>query len=219
VLFPGTGPGGYFRNGSIAPTLDEDSQGVILVNQIARTQIRAWMERELGSEFGLDRCRLNPSVQIELKPNRPFPGTSVKWNKVTTGETHPLKIEEATIRYLRIRLPGWGNNRSPNNNYVAGSTLSRGFQTPSKTVYFDHLFGRLDLPTADEAFTGPAPGTRDLEAWIFLAGSGRVKPGMIINFQNEKGQSISTVNTASLVCAGYCVSVVPFAWWAHHLSE
>ena len=218
LLFPETGPGGYFRGGSVVPTLDDLSQGYMLVNQIARTQMRAWIEKELGPEFGLNRSGLNPSLQIEFKPNRPLPNASLKWNEVTNGTTDPLQIEEATIRYLKDRLPGWGNNRSPNNDYVSGSTLSRGFETPLKTVYFDHLSSNGDVPTANEAYTGPAPGVRDVDAWIMLAKNGVVKPGMIIDFQNAIGQSISESVTAELASAGYQVSVVPFSWWSSCLN-
>ena len=111
VLFPGTGPGGYFKNGSIEATLDEVSKSDALIDKIARTQTRAWIEVEMGSEFGLDRRGLNPSLQIEVKHGRPLPNTSLKWNRVTAGTTSALQIEEATVRYLNARLPKWGNNR------------------------------------------------------------------------------------------------------------
>jgi hypothetical protein len=107
----------------------------------------------------------------------------------------------------------WGNNRSPNNDYTAGSTSALGFETPSKTVYFDHLVVRDGVSIANEAFTGESPGVGDIAAWIFLANEGVVKPGVIINFQNEVGRSISESNTNALVRAGYQVSVVPFGWW------
>ncbi len=215
-MFPGTGPGGYFKNGSIEATLDEASRANVMINKIARTQTRAWMEVALGSEFGLDRNGLNPSLQIEFK-RRPLPNASLKWNSVTVGTTHPLRIEEATVKYLNAKMPKWGNNRSPNNDYVAGSTLSRGFETPFKTVYFDHFSSDGKVPKANEAFTGPAPGAGDIEAWIFLANRGLVRPGMIIDFQNELGQSINESNSASLVSAGYEVSVVPYDWWSSYL--
>jgi len=152
-----------------------------------------------------------------MKPNRPFPNVSLKWNRATRGTTDRLVIESATIRYLEGRFPRWGNNRSPNNNYVAGSTSSVAFDTPSKTVYFDHLakIGRAFL--AHEAFTGRTPGMGDIDAWIFLADKGVVKPGMIINFQNEVGQSINEKVTRKLIEAGYQVSVVPYVWWSNHL--
>jgi hypothetical protein len=158
-------------------------------------------------------------VQIEFKRNRPLPSASLKWNAVTAGTTDALHIENATIRYLNGRLPKWGNNRSKNNNYAAGSTLSRGFVTPSKTVYFDHLSGDGKVPTANEAFTGPAPSAGDIEAWIFLASHGVVRPGMIIDFQNELGQSISESRSAKLISVGYQVSVVPYGWWSSCLAS
>jgi hypothetical protein len=120
---------------------------------------------------------------------------------------------------LKNHFPGWGNNRSPNNNYVTGSTLALGFIAPTKTVYFDHLARTRGKPLAHEAFTGRTPGTGDVEAWIFLANEGIVKPGMIINFQNEIGQSIGESITGELVAAGYQVSVVLYAWWSRHLSK
>ena len=188
-----------------------------MINKLARTQIRAWLEVELESEFGLNRKGLNPSLQIEFKSGRPLPSTSLKWNRATPGNTNPLRIEKATVSYLVKGLSGWGNNRSPNNDYVAGSTLSRGFATPYETVYFDHLSGQKKVPTADEAFAGPTPGHGDIEAWTYLANRRVIKPGMIINFQNELGQSISEHNCAILVGAGYRVSVVPYGWWASFL--
>jgi hypothetical protein len=175
------------------------------------------MEKELGRVFGLDRQNLKPSLQIELKPNRPFPNVSLKWNKATRGITDRLRIESATIRYLEERFPGWGNNRSPNNNYVAESTLARAFEAQSKTVYFDHLTETRGAPVAHEAFTGRTPGVGDIEAWIFLANEGVVKPGMIINFQNELSQSINERSAEELVGAGYQISVVPYVWWSHYL--
>ncbi len=164
VLFPGTGPGGYFRNGSLVSGLDEESKGRVLINHIARTLIRSWLESEVGREFGVERKGLNPSLQIEVKPNRPFPGASLKWNKVTKGTTDRLQIEESTVRYIEIYVPGWGNNRSPNNDYVAGSTKSEAFESPFKTVYFDHLTKTDGISIASEAFTGLAPGARDIRA-------------------------------------------------------
>ena len=191
----------------------------MLANQIARTQLRAWMECELGSEFGIVRSGVKPSLQFGFKPHRTFPDTSVKWNKKTQGTTSPLQIEEATVRYLNDHIPGWGNNRSPNNDYTAGSTQSYGLKAPGKTVYYDHLSGTGGVPTASEAFTGLAPGARDIQAWKFLSKAGRIKPGLIINLQNERGQSISEANAYTLVRAGYHVSVVPFAWWSPNLSN
>jgi hypothetical protein len=190
-----------------------------MIRKVARTLIRAWMEEELGREFGLDRKNLKPSLQIEMKPNRPFPNVSLKWNRATRGTTDRLRIENATIRYLEERFLNWGNNRSPNNNYVAGSTLARAFQAQSKTVYFDHLGDIGGAPVAHEAFTGRTPGVGDVEAWIFLANEGVVKPGMIVNFQNELGQSINERSAGDLVGAGYQISVVPYAWWSHCLSS
>lgn len=218
VIIPGTGPGGYFGLGSRTRNLDEDALGNLLISKIARTQVRAWMELEMGSEFGLDREGAKPSLQIEIKPDRPFPNISLKWNRETRGTTSRLQIEDATIRYLRAHFPTWGNNRSPNNNYVAGSTLARGFEAPAKTVYFDHLAWTQETPIAHEAFTGRTPGTGDIEAWIFLA-NGVVKPGMIINFQNGVGQSINQRTTCELVSAGYQVSVVPYSWWSRYLPS
>jgi len=72
-------------------------------------------------------------------------------------------------------------------------------------------------PVAHEAFTGRTPGVGDIEAWIFLADEGVVKPGMIINFQNELGQSINERSAGELVGAGYQISVVPYVWWSHYL--
>jgi len=219
VIFPGTGPGGYFGRRNPVRNLDEDARGNLLIRKIARTLVRAWMEEELGELFELDRQNLKPSLQIEMKPNRPFPNVSLKWNKVTLGTTDRLTIEDATIRYLEEHLLNWGNNRSLNNNYVAGSTLARAFDAPHKTVYFDHLVETTGgAPVAHEAFTGRTPGTRDIESWIFLANEDMVKPGMIINFQNEVGQSISERNTLELVQAGYQISVVPYDWWSRFLS-
>ena len=189
-----------------------------MIRKVARTLVRAWLEKELGREFGLDRQNLKPSLQIELKPNRPFPNVSLKWNKATRGITDRLRIESATIRYLEEHFLSWGNNRSPNNNYVAGSTSARAFEAQSKTVYFDHLAETGGAPVAHEAFTGRTPGVGDLEAWIFLANEGVVIPGMIINFQNELGQSINEISTGQLVGVGYQVSVVPYTWWSHCLS-
>ena len=188
-----------------------------MICKVARTLVRAWMEKELGIVFGVDRQNMKPSIQIELKPNRPFPNVSLKWNKATRGTTDRLRIESATIRYLEERFLGWGNNRSQNNNYVAGSTLARAFEAQFKTVYFDHLEDTGGAPVAHEAFTGRTPGVGDIEAWIFLANEGVVIPGMIINFQNELGQSINAIITGQLVGAGYQVSVVPYTWWSHYL--
>ncbi len=189
-----------------------------MIRKIARTLVRAWMEEELGRLFGLNRQNLKSSLQIEMKPNRPFPNVSLKWNKATRGTTDRLMIENATIRYLEERFQRWGNNRSPNNNYVAGSTSARAFDAPHKTVYFDHLAETTGgAPVAHEAFTGKTPGAGDIESWIFLANEGVVKPGMIINFQNEVGQSISERSTGELVEAGYQISVVPYVWWSRHL--
>lgn len=199
--------------------MTEDAMGNLLIRKIARTLVREWLEVEVGGEFGIDRRQSKPSVQIELKPNRPFPNISVKWNKSTQGTTNRLEIENATVRYLSERLPNWGNNRSPSNNYVAGSTLALAFKVPSKTVYFDHLSGSREAPIAHEAFTGRTPGKGDVEAWIFLAKEGIVRPGMIINFQNEVGQSVNKVTSARLVDAGYQISVVPFVWWSRYLSR
>ena len=218
-MFPGTGPGGYFRNGSTVSGLDDELKGKLLANQIARTQLRAWMECELGAEFGIIRSGVKPSLQLGFKPHRPFPDTSVKWNKITKGTTSPLQIEEATVRYLNDHILGWGNNRSPNNDYTAGSTQSYGLESPCKTVFFDHLSGTGGVPTASEAFTGLAPGVRDIQAWEFLSKAGRINPGLIINLQNERGQSISEANACTLVQAGYRVSVVPFGWWSPYLSN
>jgi hypothetical protein len=217
VIFPGTGPGGYFGQRSPVRGLDTAARGNLMIRKIARTLVRAWMEKELGRLFGLDRQNLKPSLQIEMKPYRPFPNVSLKWNKATRGTTDRLRIENATIRYLQERFQGWGNNRSPNNNYVAGSTLARAFDAPHKTVYFDHLSETGEAPVAHEAFTGKTPGAGDTESWIFLANEGVVKPGMIINLQNEVGQSISERNTGELVEAGYQISVVPYDWWSQYL--
>jgi len=218
-MFPGTGPGGYFRNGSTVLGLGDEPKGMLLANQIARTQLRAWMECEFGPEFGIVRDGVKPSVQLGFNPHRTFPNTSVKWNKVTKGTTNPLRIEEATVGYLSDHIPGWGNNRSPNNDYTAGSTLSYGLDSPCKTVYFDHLTKSGGVPIASEAFTGLAPGVRDIQAWEFLSKTGRVRPGLIINLQNARRQSISEANAYTLIRAGYHVSVVPFAWWSPYLSN
>lgn len=190
-----------------------------MAHQIARTQLRAWMEQELATEFGVNRRGLRPSLQIGFKPDRPSPDASLKWNRITTGTTDPLQIEEATVCYPRGHIPKWGNNRSPNNDYTAGSTLSTGFKSPSKTVYFDHLAGVENVPLANEAFTGLAPGCKDIAAWIYLSNEHVVKPGLVVNFQNERNQSINGANLASLVRAGYQVSVVPYNWWSPFLSE
>jgi hypothetical protein len=190
-----------------------------MISKVARNLVRAWMEIEHGRIFGLNRLNLKASLQIELKPKRPFPNVSLKWNKVTRGTTDRLRIESATIRYLEERFLGWGNNRSLNNNYVAGSTLARAFEAQSKTVYFDHLTQTGGAPIAHEAFTGRTPGVGDIHAWIFLANEGVVKPGMIINFQNEVGQSINEISTGKLVGAGFQVSVVPYTWWSRCLSS
>lgn len=198
--------------------MSEESKGLTLAKQIARTQVRAWMEKELGTEFGVDKSGVKPSLQIGIKKNRPLPDASLKWNKVTRGVTNPLEIERATMRYLERRTPNWGNNRSLNNDYTPGSTRAQGFRSPSKTVYFDRLLRTGSLPTACEAFTGPAPGTSDVEAWIYLSEARVVKPGTIINFQNEVGQSISEMTATPLVNAGYQVSVVPYHWWSPNLS-
>jgi hypothetical protein len=173
---------------------------------------------ELGQLFGLNRQNLKSSLQIGMKPNRQFPDASLKWNKTTRGTTDRLKIENATIRYLEERFQRWGNNRSPNNYYVAGSTSARAFDAPHKTVYFDHLAETGGAAVAHEAFTGKTPGAGDIESWVFLAKQGVVKPGMIINFQNEVGRSISERNTRELVDAGYQISVVPYDWWSQYLS-
>lgn len=219
VIFPGTGPGGYFGRGSPVRALDDEARGSLMIRKIARTLVRGEIEKELGPLFGLDRQNLKPSLQIEMKANRPFPNVSLKWNKKTRGTTDRLRIENATIRYLEERFRRWGNNRSPNNNYVAGSTSARAFEAPCKTVYFDHLVETTGgTPVAHEAFTGKAPGAGDIESWIFLANEGVVNPGMIINFQNEVGQSISERNTRELVEAGYQISVVPYVWWSQYLS-
>ncbi len=141
----------------------------------------------------------------------------MKWNKATRGTTDRLGIENATIRYLEVRFQRWGNNRSPNNKYVSGSTSARGFDAPHKTVYFDHLAETAGAPVAHEAFTGKTPGAGDIESWIFLANAGVVKPGMIINIRNEVGKSISEGNAGELVEAGYQISVVPYDWWSQYL--
>jgi len=219
VIFPSTGPGGYFRDGSLARDLGTDAQGLLLGRKIARTFVRAWMEKEMGDAFGLNRHGLKPSLQIETKPNRPFPNVSLKWNKATRGMTDRLRIEDATIRYLKDRLSSWGNNRSPNNNYVEGSTSAKGFAAPAKTVYFDHLVTTGDGLIANEAFTGKTPGVGDIEAWVYLAKEGVVAPGMIFNFQNEPGHSIGEKGTRELVSEGYKVSVVPYTWWSQYLSR
>ncbi len=177
------------------------------------------MQQELATEFGGERRGFRPSLQIEIKISRPFPEASLKWNKITTGTTNLLQIEEATVCYLRGRIPKWGNNRSPNNDYTAGSTLSKGFKSPSKTVYFDHLTEIENTPIANEAFTGLAPGSKDIEAWVYLSNERVIKPGMVINFQNERNQSINAANSTSLVRAGYQVSVVPHSWWSPYLSD
>lgn len=169
VIFPGTGPGGYFGSGSHVRTLDDEARGNLMICKVARTLVRAWMEKNLAEYLDSTDRTLKPSLQIELKPNRPFPNVSLKWNKATRGTTDRLRIESATIRYLEERFLTWGNNRSPNNNYVAGSTLARAFEAQSKTVYFDHLAETGGTPVAHEAFTGRTPGVGDIEVWIFLA--------------------------------------------------
>ena len=199
--------------------MDEEALGKLLIHKIARTLVREWLEMEIGHEFGIDRMGKKPSLQIELKPNRPFPNVSLKWNKATQGTTNRLEIENATVRYLKERLLNWGNNRSPSNNYVAESTLALGFETPFKTVYFDHLSRKQEGFIAHEAFTGRTPGKGDVEAWIFLARKGVVRPGLIINFQNEVGQSVNRITSNRLVDVGYQVSVVPYSWWSHYLSR
>ncbi len=68
VIFPGTGPGGYFGSGSHVRTLDDEARGNLMICKVARTLVRAWMEKELGRVFGLDRQNLKPSLQIELNP-------------------------------------------------------------------------------------------------------------------------------------------------------
>lgn len=219
VLFPGTGPGGYFGRGKRTSNLDESGLGELLIRKIARTLVRGWIEEEFGREFGLDRGGFKPSLQVQISPRRPFPNASLKWNRITKGTTNRLEIENATVEYLKTHFPGWGNNRSPNNNYVTGSTLASGLKARKKTVYFDHLARTRGKPVAHEAFTGRTPGTGDLEAWIFLAKERVVKPGMIINFQNEVGKSISERNARELVEAGYQISVVPYAWWSPYLSR
>ena len=95
--------------------------------------------------------------------------------------------------------------------------MARTFEAQSKTVYFDHLAETGGAPVAHEAFTGRTPGVGDLEAWIFLSNESVVKPGMIINFQNELGQSINERSAGELVGAGYQISVVPYVWWSHYL--
>ena len=219
LIFPGTAPGGNLKNGSTVLTQDTTLRGELLGKRVARAQTRAWLEREFGPEFGTNRQGLKPSLQIEFKAGRPLPNTSLKWNPITGGTTDPLQIEVATIRYMNTKIPDWGNNRSPNNDYVAGSTRSRGFRTPFKTVYFDHLTGDSRFPTANEAFTGYAPSPRDIEAWVSLSKQRRVVPGMIINFQNGQRQSVSLRNAVSLIAAGYQVSVVPYIWWHQHVNE
>jgi len=194
--------------------MDDVSRGNLLAHKIARTLVRAWIEKEMGEVFGLDRQGVKPSLQIGVNPSRPLPSVSLKWNETTAGITNRLRIEEATIRYLEKRMRAWGNNRSPNNDYVAGSTSSKGFDTPFKTVYFDHLVKRRGSIVAHEAFTGLTPGAGDIEGWLFLSKEGVIRPGMIINFQNEVGQSISEKNTRKLAGAGYQISVVPYAWWS-----
>jgi hypothetical protein len=101
---------------------------------------------------------------------------------------------------------------------VAGSTTARAFDAPNKTVYFDHLAGTEGAPFAHEAFTGMSPGAGGKESWVFLTNEGLVKPGMMINFQNEAGRSISERDTGELAEAGYQISVVPYDWWSQFLS-
>lgn len=218
VVFPGTGPGGYFGQGGRTRNQDEGALGNLLILKVARTLVRAWLEEEVGDEFGLHRQGLRPSLQIEVRRGRPSPSTSLKWNKETRGTTDRLQIEDATIRYLEAHFPAWGNNRSLNNNDVAGSTLARGFRTPFKIVYFDHLAKTEEAPLANEAFTGRTPGKGDVGAWIFPARESIVGPGMIVNFQNEVGQSINETTADRLVRAGYQVSVVPHKWWSNYLN-
>ena len=196
--------------------MGEVPKGVLLINKIARTLTRAWMEIEFGQEFGVSRLGLKPSLQISLSPHRPFPNASVKWNKLSSGTTNPLQIENATVRYLSGVMPGWGNNRSPNNNYTVGSTKARGFDSPFKTVFFDDISETPKFPVANEAFTGNEPGTRDVEAWVFLSRAGTIKPGSVVNFQNSKGQCVGETITTRLVNAGFAVSVVPYAWWERY---
>ena len=69
-----------------------------------------------------------------------------------------------------------------------------------------------------EASTGRTSGKGDIEAQIFLAKGGQVTHGMIFDFQNEVGQSMSVVTTVRLVGAGYRVSVVHYIWWSPYLS-
>ena len=184
-----------------------------LINKIARTLTRSWLETELGQEFGIDGRGFKPSLQIALSPHRPFPNASLKWNRLSRGTTNPLEIEKATMQYLAAALPGWGNNSSPNDDYTKGSTLARGFDTPFKTVYFDDLSGTPEHPTAGEAFTDDAPGTRDIEGWIFLSKTGSISPGSMINFQDSKRQCVGEAITERLVAGGFRVSVVPYEWW------
>jgi hypothetical protein len=97
VIFPGTGPGGYFARGSPVRVLDDEARGDLMIRKIARTLVRARMEDELGQLFGLDRQELRSSLQIEMKPNRPFPNVSLKWNSETRGTTDRPRIENATV--------------------------------------------------------------------------------------------------------------------------
>jgi hypothetical protein len=83
VVFPGTGPGGYFGRRNPVRALDDEARGELMISKIARAQVRAWMEKELGRLFGLDRKNLKSSLQIEMKPNRASPNVSLKWNKAT----------------------------------------------------------------------------------------------------------------------------------------
>ncbi len=219
MLFPGTGPGGYFEKGRSRQAAREVANGLDLMIQIARTQTRAWIETDLGGEFALNRKGLRASLQIEGKPKRRLPCASLKWNKETKGTTEPLRIEEATMKYLDSRFLGWGNNRNLRNNYVAGSTLSGGFKTPFMTVYFDHLMHGGLVPSANEAFAGLAPSRWDVDAWIYLANRGIVRPGMIVNFQNGVGRSMGRNVSSRLLRAGHQVSVVPFAWLSSYLDE
>jgi len=93
--------------------------------------------------------------------------------------------------------------------------LARGFDTPFKTVYFDDLSGLPERPTANEAFTGEAPGVKDVEGWIFLSKKGSIRPGIIFNFQNSKRQCVGEAIAERLVRAGFSLSVVPYKWWMH----
>jgi len=91
VIFPGTGPGGYFGRGNPVRALDDEARGELMIRKIARTLVRAWMEKKLGRLFGLDRQNPKSSLQIEMKLNRPFPNVLLKWDKATRGTTDRLK--------------------------------------------------------------------------------------------------------------------------------